>query len=340
MDPLNHNNHRRHRDHLRRHHNPSFSSTLLDQIYRSFDDSSTPTTSVVSMKKTKTHTPDKIIVNRREIAEDFVRSRHSKPLEPVFFKNSSSSSSDSSGFSSSTESDSFYRRNRSSRRSPPSIPLPKPIRTTVDRFERSPQIHTAAEHGSFLRTKSKALKFYSDLKKVKQPISPGGRLAAFLNSIFTGGGNGNTKKPNKINTTTVTTAATAASSTACSTASSFSRSCLSKTTSSSEKSKRSVRFCPVNVVKDDVSKRNNKLYGNDKEENRRVIEAAKELLRTFHNSKNAAGEEEEEDDDDDVASCASSDLFELDNLSAIGIQRYREELPVYETTRFNNNHYN
>lgn len=34
-------------------------------------------------------------------------------------------------------------------------------------------------------------------------------------------------------------------------------------------------------------------------------------------------EEEEEDDD---SSCSSSDLFELDHL------RYREELPVYETT--------
>ena len=48
-------------------------------------------------------------------------------------------------------------------------------------------------------------------------------------------------------------------------------------------------------------------------------------------------EDEEEEDDDDVASCASSDLFELDNLSAIGIERYREELPVYETTHFNTN---
>ena len=45
----------------------------------------------------------------------------------------------------------------------------------------------------------------------------------------------------------------------------------------------------------------------------------------------------DEDDDDDGASCASSDLFELDHLSVIGIGSYREELPVYETTRFNTN---
>lgn len=76
------------------------------------------------------------------------------------------------------------------------------------------------------------------------------------------------------------------------------------------------------------------------EENRRVIEAAKELIRAYHKNKDAvdiSGEEEVEDDDDDAASCASSDLFELDNLSAIGIERYREELPVYETTRLNTN---
>lgn len=47
--------------------------------------------------------------------------------------------------------------------------------------------------------------------------------------------------------------------------------------------------------------------------------------------------EEEDDDFDDAVSCSSSDLFELDNLSVIGIERYREELPVYETTNFKAN---
>jgi hypothetical protein len=47
--------------------------------------------------------------------------------------------------------------------------------------------------------------------------------------------------------------------------------------------------------------------------------------------------DEEEEEESDVASCASSDLFELDNLSAIGIERYREELPVYETTHLGTN---
>ncbi|CAH8392676.1 unnamed protein product [Eruca vesicaria subsp. sativa] len=315
MDPWDTTNSLDHHQYRRRdHRHPSFSSTLLDQIYNSIDSSSD-----VSMRKKQNRVcAEKILVNHRAVFKDSVRS-NLKTFEPVFFKHSSSSSSsDSNGFSSS----------ESESRSPPEIPHPKPIRTTVDH-----RVNNKQEHGSFLRTKSKALKMYSDLKKVKQPISPGGRLATFLNSIFLK----NTKKPNKTNTP-----ATSSSTTTCSSASSFSRSCLSKTPSSSEKSKRSVRFCPVNVVLDE---KNDKLYGNSEremrvmEENRRVIEAAKELIRTYQKNKEIDVNiiDEEEEDDDDAASCASSDLFELDNLSMIGIDRYREELPVYETTRFNTN---
>ncbi|KAF3506936.1 hypothetical protein F2Q69_00010098 [Brassica cretica] len=321
MDPWDKTNSLDHHHRRQDHRHPSFSSTLLDQIYNSIDSSSL---SDVSMRKKQTRAVEKIPVNRRAVPGDSVRSRNLKTAEPVFFKHSSSSSSsDSSGLSSSS-SDSFYRRSRS----PPEIPHPKPIRTTVERLERPNDNNN--------KVKSKALKMYSDLKKAKQPISPGGRLATFLNSIFTG----NTKKPNKTATS---------SSTTCSSASSFSKSCLSKTPSSSEKLKRSVRFCPVNVVlhEDDSKKRsghiNNERESRVMEENRRVIEAAKELVRTYQKNKdvvNIIGKEEEdddEDDDDDGASCASSDLFELDHLSVIGIDSYREELPVYETTRFNTN---
>ncbi|CAN6989383.1 unnamed protein product [Brassica oleracea var. botrytis] len=332
MDPWDKTNSLDHHHHRRQdHRHPSFSSTLLDQIYNSIDSSSPSDVSTRKKQNRAVEKIEKIPVNRRAVAGDSVRSRNLKTAEPVFFKHSSSSSSsDSSGLSSSS-SDSFYRRSRS----PPEIPHPKPIRTTVERLERPNDNNN--------KVKSKALKMYSDLKRAKQPISPGGRLATFLNSIFTG----NAKKPNKTATS---------SSTTCSSASSFSRSCLSKTPSSSEKLKRSVRFCPVNVVLDeeDSKKRsghinNNELYGNNEresrvmEENRRVIEAAKELIRTYQKNKdvvNIIGKEEEdddEDDDDDGASCASSDLFELDHLSVIGIGSYREELPVYETTRFNTN---
>jgi len=42
------------------------------------------------------------------------------------------------------------------------------------------------------------------------------------------------------------------------------------------------------------------------------------------------------EEDDDVASDASSDLFELENLTAIGSD-YHDELPVYETTNIGKN---
>ncbi|CAF2101566.1 protein BIG GRAIN 1-like A [Brassica napus] len=343
------------RDHYRQ---PSFSSTLLDQIYRSIDDS--PPLESTRKKKHphrnntslhEEHASDKLVFHRRSIAADFERSRRTTAtsISSVFLTYSNSSSSDSSGLSSS-ELDSFYLRSKSS---PPHTRQPKPIRTSVVEKPSSKQ-----EHGGFLRTKSKALKIYTDLKKVKQPLSPGGRLATFLNSLFTNASS-NHKKLKKINTTVSSSAEQppqSSSNTTCSSTSSFSRSCLSKTPSSSGKSKRSVRFCPVNVILDEDSSihipygYSNKLHGNNverhvmEEENRRVIEAAKDLIRTYQKNKDHLAvttcdnvqEDDEDDIDDDAASYASSDLFELENLSAIGIERYREELPVYETTRLDN----
>ncbi|KAG2305664.1 hypothetical protein Bca4012_085208 [Brassica carinata] len=337
------------RDHYRQ---PSFSSTLLDQIYRSIDDS--PPLESTRKKKHHNNTSlheerdasDKLVFHRRSIAADFERSRRTTTTtSSVFLRYSNSSSSDSSGFSSS-ESDSFYLRSKPSASPPPHARQPKPIRTSV--------VEKPSSNGGFLRTKSKALKIYTDLKKVKQPLSPGGRLATFLNSLFTNAAS-NHKKLKKINTTVSATTEQppppqSSSSTTCSSTSSFSRSCLSKTPSSSGKSKRSVRFCPVNVILDEDSSihipygYSNKLHGNNvdrhvmEEENRRVIEAAKDLIRTYQKNKAVTNVQEEDDDDDedDAASYASSDLFELENLSAIGIERYREELPVYETTRLDN----
>ncbi|KAF8096628.1 hypothetical protein N665_0305s0050 [Sinapis alba] len=330
---------------------PSFSSTLLDQIYRSIDDSPP----LESTRKTKKHphrnntslheghdtsSQDKLLFHRRSTTT-------TTAADSVFLRYSnSSSSSDSSGFSSS-ELDSFYIRSKPSTSPPHTTRQPKPIRTTL-----------VEKPSSFLKTKSKALKIYTDLKKVKQPLSPGGRLATFLNSLFTNAAS-NHKKLKKINTTvssaTEPPPPQSSSNTTCSSTSSFSRSCLSKTPSSSGKSKRSVRFCPVNVILDEDSSihipygYSNKLHGNNndrhvmEEENRRVIEAAKDLIRTYQKNKDHSltvttcdNVQEEDDDDDDAASYASSDLFELENLSAIGIERYREELPVYETTRLDN----
>ncbi|XP_065865005.1 protein BIG GRAIN 1-like B [Euphorbia lathyris] len=375
--------HSRHYQTERDNNPPSFSSTLLDAIYRSIDESNgqnddelmfyRETTSKKKGMKTcmiekwieEKNTTSVHSVRRKSMA-DFDRkssSRRDSRSQPVLL-NSSSSSSDSScggGFSSS-ESESIR---------------PKPIRTSVsvqsDRYQtggeqfgiyRNCAPDVKAKHES--KTKSTALKLYGDLKKVKQPISPGGRLATFLNSLFTAGNtkNGKNAKKAKISSSSYDERKfKSEQNSTCSSASSFSRSCLSKTPSSRGKlnngSKRSVRFYPVSVIVGEDSRPigHKNVYENHHHhhqetriaaansnsnliheelkfrvmnESRRVEEVARELLKNYQ-------KKQQDDDDDDGASCASSDLFELDNLSAIGIERYREELPVYETTHLSTN---
>lgn len=418
--------------------NPSFSSTLLDAIYRSIDEGEEDELVLYreTMRKTRSTSgtvsgaeknneemanlrracliekwmekkvSEKVVV-RRKSATDLER-KFSRDVHPQFpnsnlssvFLNSSSSSSDSSsggGSSSEAESIGFGFFNHK----------PKPIRTSVSAepkklinnlnrmdhdvhmFDTFPDVNEQQKkhQNGFVKTKSKAMKIYGDLKKVKQPISPGGRLASFLNSLFTAGNpkkakissstGGYTEKNSDQSSNKYSKSTTAYSST-CSSASSFSRSCLSKTPSSRGKSsngvKRSVRFGPVSVVvggedlqpcgqdfttnksfyKDDLKPEKNRNLIRDSvdgelkllimEKNRRVEEVARDLLKNYQkkvesefNRRNVEEFDEDEDDDDDGASCASSDLFELDNLSAIGIERYREELPVYETTHFDTN---
>ncbi|XP_062087779.1 protein BIG GRAIN 1-like B [Humulus lupulus] len=446
--------HHHHHRHRHRRENPSFSSTLLDAIYRSIDEgkgneegelilyretmrkkqSSASTTTSGSLKQDddgmvnfrracmiekwmEKKVSEKVVVRRNSVADFDLKSTNHHHHRDIMLLNSSSSSSESScggGFSSS-ESESFRTGSKSrSSSSCYSIQKPKPIRTSVsapksnqpglfydnhhqDRYEQSynggsaPKSTQKPKHeNGFVKTKSKALKIYGDLKKVKQPISPGGRLASFLNSLFT---TGNTKKT-KIEElgSQRKSKSTNGSTTTCSSASSFSRSCLSNTPSSRGKfssssgAKRSVRFCPVSVIVDeDCRPCGHKslheeqestaalmaLTSNNVEQvgyyvvddgHRRVQEVAIDLFKSYQkkNLNDVVGlkndnnndvvefdmrdvvhgnddNEAFEDDDDDDASCSSSDLFELDNLSAIGIERYREELPVYETTHFGTN---
>ena len=332
---------------------------------------------------------EKVLMGRNSLTE-FERRTRSNSISNTLSMYSSSTSSESSsvgGFSSS-ESESFY-----------GVQRPKPIKTSVSdktktktTFDASLHSHNFRSHSSQSqkpkhengsgKTKSKALKIlYGELKKAKQPISPGAKLASFLNSLFTS--SGNAKKAKVSTTTTTTTTSTyrpvlipvATDRTAdtksaaqqqqpgstCSSASSFSRSCLSKTPSSRSGAKRSVRFCPVSVIVDEDCRpcghknlhegeesngknRSEELRLHVMQESRRVEELERDLLKNYQKKSEVQfddvmhyEDEEEEEDDDDVASCASSDLFELDNLSAIGIERYREELPVYETTHFNTN---
>ncbi|KAM7480599.1 hypothetical protein LguiA_028812 [Lonicera macranthoides] len=327
-------------------------------------------------------------VTTQEKVTTTVRRKSVTDIERTVFLNSSSSSSDSGsgGLFSSSEPESIH--GVPSRQPAYTTHRPKPIRTSISinqpEIKQSEQqrdrIYISPKHeaGGFVKTKSKASKIYSDLKKVKQPISPGGRLASFLNSLFTTTGNAKKAKVSSADKASLERKLTKSGheSSTCSSASSFSRSCLSNTPSSRGKlnsngMKRSVRFYPVSVIVDEDCQPcgQKSLYEDDernlqavkstvrnsvnedlkthlKEKNRRVEEAARDLLKNYQkqvqsdqyglrNIVNNVHSNREEFDDDD--SDASSDLFELDNLSAIGIDRYGEELPVYETTYLDTN---
>lgn len=406
--------------------NPSFSSSLLDEIYRSIDERDDQELMIYRERTSEKHSSfsingcfqndrdvqqritglgraclvdkwmdkevcEKVVVRRRSAA-DLKRSSQKNECDSLYFNSSSSSSGSScgGGFSSS-EAESI--NGVSSR--------PKPIRTYTNRHD---EYHTRENQrnayvqkyqledyqskpkneGKFVRTKSRAMKIYGDLKKVKQPISPGGRLATFLNSLFTTGNAKNTK----LSTSSaggyddasdhIDRESKSANASTCSSASSFSRSCLSKTPSSrgklSNNKKRSVRFFPVSVIVDEDCQPcgHKSLYGEESnlptikfvknpiteefkllssEKNRRIEEAARELLRNYQKKvecefdlikNNVEGSTDinmnyDDDEDDDAASHTSSDLFELENFSAIGMEKYRDELPVYETTHFDTN---
>ncbi|KAK9275289.1 hypothetical protein L1049_022551 [Liquidambar formosana] len=357
---------------------PSFSSSLLDAIYRSIDDESNGDedfpvyreTTTMRKKQTFSTTPLKqgeggeVMNLRRAVAiEKWTEKQRSSCTSTLLKSTSTSTSSDSSsaGAFSSSEAESNYRTSSTSSCFTPR--RPKPVRTSVssqpDRSEKPKQ------DGGFTKTKLRALKIYGDLKKAKQnPISPGRRIASFLNSLF------NAKKEKICSVETMEDLRPERKSkSTCSSASSFSRSCLSKTPSSRGKLSngvnRSVRFYPVSVIvgedcrpcgqkclyKDDPSimpmpsvKKiaatppiNREVKKDAMDKNRRVKSAGQDLVNEFkfRDFRRRDDDDNDGDDDDDAESYASSDLFELEHL--IGIGRYREELPVYETTSMKTN---
>ncbi|RWW36307.1 hypothetical protein BHE74_00058681 [Ensete ventricosum] len=338
----------------RGHENPSFSSTLLDAIYRSMDESDgcgEPNLSVPALASPRRPAP-----SYRSAAAVSGRAVTPPRRLPPISTSSSSDNSSYGGFSSSSEPESASSRRARFR----------PIRIGVMAPDRSPSLprpppppvpQPAVHHSE--KTKSGSIRSNrSDPGRPKAPASPGARLSRFLNALFSAAA----KNPKKSKTSTLTVTVTAAAAVhvgdpACSTASSHSRPCLVKTPSSrrapgpdDEGVKRSVRFHPVSViVGEDLRPCGQKtVYAGDRaagagtEIRRRsfATEAAKgkarddakrrveELLRRF---------EEEEDDMSD----ASSDLFELENLTVMGAAGgggggggggYRHELPVYEST--------
>lgn len=197
---------------------------------------------------------------------------------------------------------------------------PKPIRTGV--YPDNDLQVKAKDEGKFMKTKLKALKIYNELKKVKQPISPGGRLSAFLNSVFK---SNTTRDQTEARSTQLNRKSTSQYVSTCSSASSVSRSCLAITPQSRgnliSKMKKSVTFCPVSGVIDEET--DSTLIGDN---NSSICEAARNLLKKV-----------ESDEDEDGKSDSSSDLFELSNLSPMRVHSNQEELPIYATTNLHNN---
>ncbi|KAK7328897.1 hypothetical protein VNO77_23031 [Canavalia gladiata] len=340
---------------------PSFSSTLLDAIYRSIDESKSNLDQDQQLglsKETITHAPkqshyynhkdnkngnkEKMNLRRAAMVEDWIGKQSSHSSQ--FLNNSTTSSSSESVFFSSSETVTTNRKPKS---------RPKP-----EKKQQQPQ--KPKREGGFARTKLRALKMYGELnQKVKQPISPGSRIASFLSSIFN---SGNVKKAKMCNVGAVKDATfdhTSKSPCFSSSASSFSRrSCMTKTKPSNG-IKRSVRFYPVSVILGEDNSQpcgQRYTYMNDpsllplprtssiiKEVKNNCV-VAKETgyqnsgkgtskfgFRSFYDD----SDENDDDVDDDALSYSSSDLFELDHL--IGAGRYQEELPVYETTNLETN---
>lgn len=317
--------------------NPSFSSSLLDVIYRSIDEKQ-------SIDNQTTNNADSNNINEVTVSQK-------SPTSNSFYFTSTTISS------SSVATESIY-----------GFPArPKPIRTSsynndkcididINRKMYSQQNESTTCES---KTKSRAMRLYGYLKKGNQPNSPGGRLASFLISLFSTA-NGRKSKMTSPCTGGLDDAIAhnnrKPSVSTSSSATSYSRSCLSKTPSSSGKltagMKRSVRFYPASDSQPRVRK---SLHGDRSdspvvnfganlvvEKNRRIEQSTRNLLKNYHkkveyvfdsikNNVNVSvkGDRDGNGDDDDDASYSSSDLFELDHL---GIDPCMQELPLYETT--------
>ncbi|CAA0814235.1 Unknown protein [Striga hermonthica] len=265
--------------HRHRRRAPSFSSTLLEAIYRSIDDPE-KNFSGPHARHGPARVDHEIKSLRRAIK---IEKSHTATSRRQPSSSHSGSSTDSSIFS-------------SSETEPSSARNPKLWPTNTIRAEPA----TPKRESRFTRTMSRALKIYGDLKKDKDPGSPGGRIASFLNSIFSPrrsswapeecgpvGKSRSVKDPS---------------------------SCLNRNRIDVDKPTRAVRFCHVSAVLDEDS---------------RASGPGRFIMKGTDGRTRSRGCRDDAESDDD-RSCASSDLFELENIGRAGI--YGEELPVYGTT--------
>ncbi|XP_047329669.1 protein BIG GRAIN 1-like B [Impatiens glandulifera] len=271
---------------------PSFSSTLLDEIYSSIDIK--PGGLKLPHEKTSTR--------RRQSLPEYYNPN------PISSWTSSDSSSGDMG------SPAVYKPRTSCFTGAPNLMKIKTI-ISDQPDNKSPQVESKP------KSMISALKMYSNLKKVKNlPVSPGIRFTNFMNTLFR---HGNSRKSTKQSKSTQ-------DSSTCSSATSFYRSCLANKRENepiNNGGKRTVRFNPVSVIVDDDCSGNDsdkfgrRTYGGNS--NYQELNLNRKLVDIRCYSR-----EVEEDDDDD--SDTSSDLFELDHLTFMGSfeRDYREELPV------------
>ncbi|KAF8776285.1 hypothetical protein HU200_003691 [Digitaria exilis] len=279
---------------------PSFSSTLLDAIYKSMDEPDGGGVTAAKKQSQDLHYNNSYYY-KASLAGSYRATRAPATPGPHATTSSSSDCSSYGGFSSSeAESSHHHRRLRPIRTSVAAAstleaPAPAPEKTTKKAAKNNNN-----NPGANIRAKLRELR--------KAPASPGARLAGFLNSIF----NGKRAPP-------PATTPRAAAESACSTASSYSRSCLSKTPSTRGQPKRTVRFMDTDTG--EVERRRVQVG---------VVELEQMLLHRMEM-------DSDEDDEDEESSDASSDLFDLENFAAAaapgGAAAYKDELPVYETTR-------
>ncbi|KAK6151996.1 hypothetical protein DH2020_014631 [Rehmannia glutinosa] len=304
---------------------PSFSSSLLDAIYRSIDENEQQQHKDFDHHRKKNAAQDIESLRRAIMIEKWIENHSTtkSTSTPTHFPSNSASSTDSSIFSSSTETESS-----SSTKS-------KPLK-----IQQILETKPKKRDGKFATTKLTAQKIYRDLKKVKEPISPGGKISNFLNSIFsprnlkTNEDWSSVRKSRSVNETK--------------TSSLSPKSCLTKNQSSrgGNRNKRSVRFCPVSVIVDEDCQPcgHKSIYSDEYSIGSRYIQKNIDSLRVNEGKINLRKHElrdcyyKNEHDFFDDMSCASSDLFELENIiSRVDVGAYEEELPVYGTTSLRKN---
>ncbi|KAL0333721.1 UNVERIFIED_CONTAM: protein BIG GRAIN 1-like B [Sesamum angustifolium] len=294
---------------------PSFSSSLLDAIYHSIDEA------------TEQQEMEDFVLQKRNnaarVQEDIESLRRAIMVEnwmenycTSHFSSNSASSTDSSIFSSSSDQTEPCKSIFSSSQRNAEIPI----------RERPSQLDRQKCHGRLTGTKSKARKNIcgGDLKKAKEPISPGAKIANFLNSIFRPRSlNKNNQVQSLEEWSSMRKPRSVKNPTTCS------RYCLSK------KPKRSVSMIldqnrqPYNdehSIVASVPTMGSKFIKKNIESLGLRLYEGKNLRE--HDLRDYCLKELDVDD----MSCTSSDLFELENIGRVGTGTYEEELPVYGTT--------